>query len=540
MKYNILFFLLIISAAVLNGQVVSENISGKVSFISTQNIYVKFTTTAGISAGDTLYKASDGKLVPVLKVINLSSSSCVCTYITDKNLSVSDEIVGLRNNSKPNPAVIVKNIEKKEIPEAVILQDTVKKQSSSLGVKQKISGSISAYAYSGFSNVSSTNSTRFRYTLSLNARNLNNSKLSIESYLSFNHKLGDWGAVKSNVFSALKIYTLAARYDLNKTSQISIGRTINPKISSIGAMDGLQYEKSLNKFAVGAVVGFRPDYSNYGFNGKLLQYGGFLSYNSSKSGTYNESSIAFMEQMNGSKTDRRFLYFQHSNSLLKNVYFFSTFEVDLYKLKTDSLNVSTTQNTFDLTGLYLSLRYKMTKKLSLTGTYDARKNIMYYETFKTYIDRILESEMRQSLRLQADYRITDKLMAGLQSGYRFLKSDLHSSRNAYGYLTYSQIPLLNITVTLSGTYLESSYINSKILGSGITRDFFNGKLQTGLGYRYVNYRYPENMLTVIQNIGEMNVYWQFSRTMSLSANYEGTFEKQNKYNMVYLQIRKRF
>jgi hypothetical protein len=182
----------------------------------------------------------------------------------------------------------------------------------------------------------------------------------------------------------------------------------------------------------------------------------------------------------------------------------------------------------------------MTPKLSFTGSYDARKNVIYYETFKTFIDRVLESEMRQSLRLQADYRITGNLTVGLQSGYRFLKSDPHPSKNAYGYLTYYQIPGINISVTLSGTYLASSYINSKIAGVNITRDFFSGKFQTGIGYRYVNYRYPENLLTVNQNIAEMNLYWQFSRTMSFSMNYEGTFDKQSTYNMIYLQIRKRF
>jgi hypothetical protein len=99
---------------------------------------------------------------------------------------------------------------------------------------------------------------------------------------------------------------------------------------------------------------------------------------------------------------------------------------------------------------------------------------------------------------------------------------------------------VNITATLTATYLSSSYINSKIIGSTLTRDFFNGKFQTGIGYRYVDYRYPENMLTVKQNIAEMNLYWQLTRYMSLSLNYEGTFDKTSKYNMVYLQIRKRF
>ena len=90
----------------------------------------------------------------------------------------------------------------------------------------------------------------------------------------------------------------------------------------------------------------------------LFQFGGYVGFNTRNSGSYSESSLAFMQQMNGSSIDRRFLYFQHSNSLMKNLYFIGTFEVDLYQLKVDTVNkTETATNSFDPTGLYLSLRY---------------------------------------------------------------------------------------------------------------------------------------------------------------------------------------
>jgi hypothetical protein len=128
----------------------------------------------------------------------------------------------------------------------------------------------------------------------------------------------------------------------------------------------------------------------------------------------------------------------------------------------------------------------------------------------------------------------------VQSGYRFLKSDPHPSRNVYGYLFYSQIPGVKISATLNATYIESSYMTGNIYGLSLSRDFFNGKVQAGIGYKYVDYTLPENQPGILQNIGEMNFYWQLARNMSFSLNYEGTYEKQNKYNRLYLQIRKRF
>ena len=536
MKKIIFIISIVVFSVRLNGQISTENVKGKVSFVSSQNIYVKFLTTNGISTGDTLYILSKGKLVPALIVNNLSSVSCSGTVISSLEILVDDQLIAVRKNSVP------KSVDK--IPETKNSYTEILKDSVTIvkkpALSQQIRGYISAYSYSGFSNTPAPNSTQLRYTFSLDAKNIGNSKLSVENYMSFRHKIGDWSAVKSNIFDALKIYSLALKYDVNKSTQISIGRRINPKISTIGAMDGLQVEKSLNKLSIGALAGYRPSFADYSFDRHLFQYGAYLAYSSVTAEKYSESSFAFMEQMNSGKTDRRFLYFQHSNSMIKNLYFYSAFEVDLYKLKGDTVTNYLAQNTFNLTGAFLSLRYKLSKKLTLSGSYDGRKNVIYYESFKTYLDLILETAMRSSFRLQADYRISNNLVFGLQTGYRFLKTDPRPSKNLYGYLTYSQIPGLNLSVTLSGTYLESSYVNSKILGATFNHDFFSNKLSANLGYRYLDYKYPESLSNTVQNVGEMSLFMQLSRKISFSISYEGTFEKQNKYNRFYLQLRKRF
>jgi hypothetical protein len=540
MRNTFLVFIIIVFCVEMNGQTNSSYLTGKVSFVSPSNIYVKFISTQGIREGDTLFTLSGVNLVPVLKVNNLSSISCVTTLISTGQISVGDQFLARKRNSA---------IKTQEKPVALIQNETnIRNEPDSTAIiknktddfTQKIRGSLSAFSYSDFSNTPAPSSTRLRYNFSLDARNISNSKFSIESYISFNHKIGDWEAVKSDPLNALKIYSLAFKYDINKTTCISIGRRINEKISNIGAMDGLQIEKTINKFSLGALAGTRPDYNNYGFNINLIQYGGYVSAGTMAADKYNETSLAFMQQTNNGKTDRRFIYFQHSNSLVKNLFFLGTFEVDLYKLTIDSLKKEYPANTFNPTGLYLSLRYRFASSLTISGSYDARKNVMYYETYKSYIDRILESEIRQGFRLYASYSITRDLVMGVQAGYRYLKSDPHPSRNAYGYLTYSQIPGLKMAATLSATYLESAYMNGNLYGLTLSRDFFNGKLQTGIGYRYVDYKLPENQLSVPQNIAEMNLSWQFAGGLSFAVSYEGTFEQVNQYNRMYLQLRKRF
>jgi hypothetical protein len=535
MKYLIYIFILSVLSIELKAQVVSEGITGKVSFVSTQNVYVRFKSTEGISLGDTLFVLSGSKLNPVMVVNNLSSTSCVCTALVSKVMSVSQDIVARRKikaeilqNRDPEKIV-------KEVPEKSIRVDSTKKYFNPDALRQKINGSISVYSYSDFSNSGVKNSNQFRYNYMLDARNVGNSKFSIENYITFRHTLGDWSVVKSDVFNALKVYTLAVSFEPDKTSKIILGRTINYRISSMGAMDGLQVEKTFNKFSFGVVAGTRPDYTDYGFNSKLLQYGGYLAFDTKKDNYFSQSSLAFMEQMNNMKTDRRFLYFQHSDYLLKNLYFFSTFEVDLYKVQN-----FIPQNTLDLTSIFVSLRYRISNNLTVTGSYDQRKNVLFYETYKSLLDSVYQNERRQSFRLQASYRILQNLTFGIESGYHFQKTDPHPSKNLYGYLSYVQVPGIGVSVTLTGTYLESAYMNGKVLGADISKDLFKGKLQTSLGYRYEDYSLMESTTGVVQNIGEISLYWQIARKIFFSANYEGTFEKNNKYNRIYLQLRKRF
>jgi hypothetical protein len=512
-----------------------EVIQGKVSFISSQNVYVKFQSTTGLAVGDTLFSPSGTKMIPILLVRNLSTTSCACTAIASGTPAVGDAIVGL---AKPVAAETDKNTVVKAaqpVPTVSRTDSISSKIQVSKKTSQRIRGSISAISYSNFSNTPAANSNQFRYNFSLDARNIANSKISAVTYLSFRHKVGEWDAVKNNIFSALKIYNLAVNYDPSKTTHISLGRKINPEISGIGAIDGIQAEQSFGKFALGGLAGFRPDYTDYGFNSDLLQYGGWIGFRSEGDAGYFRNTLAVVQQTNNGKTDRRFLSFNLSSSIAGKLSLLGSFEADLFELKD-----SVPKSVFDPTALYFSLRYRITDNFSLSGSYDSRKNVMYYESYKSFIDLAIENEMRKSFRLSANYNITDNMVLGVDAGYRYLKSDPNQSKNASGYFTYSRIPWLGLTATISGTYLESGYLNGKIFGAAISKDLLNSQLQISGGYRYIDYSFTESDLKSLENIAEASFNWIFLKTMSFSVNYELTFEESFKYNRLYLQLRKRF
>ncbi|MCY1721076.1 hypothetical protein OU798_12030 [Prolixibacteraceae bacterium Z1-6] len=530
----LLSLMLIFGFIQLNAQV-TNILSGEVSYISGQNIYVKFSSTQGIENGDTLFIQQNSALIPTLLVTHHSSISCLCNPIGDLTFKVGDKIIG--RIQSPEHTILTPTQEQTTIDEDLneqVLKTTIPEQTRP-ELKSKVTGRLALSSYSNFSNATDIDYHRFRYTFSMQSQNISNSKLSAETYISFSHKLNEWDVVQENLNNALKIYSLALQYDFNKNTSLWAGRKINPRIANVGAVDGLQFQKSWNDFYAGAVVGTRPDYMDYGFNPDLLEYGAYIGHNTKSGNGFAQSSLAFFEQRNNGNTDRRFVYFQHSNTLLKNVSFFSSFELDLYALENGEA-----QNTLSLTGLYLSLRYRVSRQLSLFGSYDNRKNVIYYETFRNYTDEILQQASRQGFRGRITFRPVKYLNLGVDGGTRFREGDARHTNTLRGYTTYTRVPGIEASLTLSANLMQTSYLDGQVYGARLSKDLFQGKLFTMLNYRMVNFNYVNTSSKLKQHISEIDLSYRFNKKLYVSVNFEATFQEENMYNRLYLTLRRKF
>ncbi|MEZ4899092.1 MAG: hypothetical protein R2806_19770 [Saprospiraceae bacterium] len=530
-KYYFSLINVIFLASGLRGQEVSA-LEGVVSFKSSQNIYLKFSSTQPIKVGDTIYIKQDVMDKPAIVVQHLSSISCMGTILPGVNLEVGDQVIHYLH-STPVQAVEEQVV---QAPSTVITpkMDSLDKKLQDLRV-QKLYGRISVANYTNMSSLHTNDSERMRYTFNLDVKNLNGSKFSFQNYITFNHTMHHWQEVMDNFNNALKIYNLAVDYEVTPSFKVSAGRKINRYISNVGAIDGLQVEKRFGDFFVGAVSGTRPDYQDYSFNPNLFQFGGYIGQDKQTEHGYLQTTFGMMEQKNHGLTDRRFAYFQHSNMLVKNVSLFTSFEIDLFE-NVDNKPVS----TFNLSSVYLSLRYRVNRNLSLSGSYDARKNIIYYESYKSFIDQLIEDETRQGLRFNVNYRPFKYVSIGANAGYRFQASNTQASKNAYGYISYSQVPWIKASATASVTLLQTPYINGLVYGLRLNKDFFEGKFYAEFEGRKVDYQYGQFESALQQNILGTHFTWRILRKLSLSLSYEGTFESNKSYTRMYANLIKRF
>lgn len=539
-KENIIrFFLLVIMLTVTGFQVIAQGntelADGVVSYITGQNIYVKFVNTEGIKSGDTLYIKANNTLLPALLVQHLSSISCLCQPLDNLIFKVSDPVVAKKKlviKEMQAPENLTEKMPEKDVSTAVIAAASKSEDQSEK--KQLVSGRATVSSYSNFSTPGET-SNKLRYTLVTNIGNTGQTALSAESYILFTHKLNEWEKVQENLNNALKIYSLALRYDFSDKASLWAGRKINPSLANVGAIDGIQFEYHPGSFFAGVAAGTRPDFTDYSLNTSLFEYGFYAGHNSKLKNGYLQSSLALFEQKNSGNTDRRFLYFQHNNSLIKNLNIFLSCELDLYKVL-DSIP----KNDLSLTGLYISARYRITSRLSVFASYDNRRNVIYYETFRNYVDELINQASRQGYRVNLNYRPVNALMLGLNGGYRFMKTDPEPTKTLNGFGTWSNLPVLKSSVTLSADLIQTSYMNGQVFGVQLLNDFFNYKLQNTLNYRFTNFSYTNNLTNLIQHIAGADLSYQVNKKTYISANYELTLQKDQNYSRLYLNLRRKF
>lgn len=523
MKFKVLLILTFIQLGVL-AQNTDSMLKGSVSFISSQNIYVQFVNTSGIQAGDTLFLMNADTFEPALLVTDLSTISCIGYTLNKKVLTYGNTLYARKRIEIPLEVRVEKTNETPSVNDLAI--NSKKQNDTTVIVKSDFYGRLSVSSYSNFSSDPlsiSTPNYRLKYNLSLNANHIGNTGLSFENYMSYTHTLNN----PNENYKDFRVYDLALNYEFGKTALVSLGRKINVNTANIGAVDGLQFEKKLNDFTLGALVGTRPNDVNYSFDPALFQYGAFVSHQITKKNGLMQSSVAFFNQTNHQKTDRRYVYVQHSNSLLKNIDFFGSAEIDLYAIEN---NVPV--NDFDLTSLYLSLNYHPFQNLSLAMSFDARRNVYYFETYKSRIDSLLEKEMRQGLRFRFNYRPFKFLSWGGIAGYRLNTPTSHESKYATSYLAISKIPGIDASFTLTGTALQTTNLFGYIAGVAISRDFFDGKLNGEIEYR--------KDFIFSQDIADLSLSWQLSKKLMLSADFETSLENSHFTERIFINLTKRF
>lgn len=513
---------------------------GAVSFVTAENVYVRFITARGIRPGDTLYIVENNRHEPAMVVLSISSVSTLCKALHDKSLKAGD-LAFFRDIQKEKQEPL--SVTADTVATVRTMPEAKPKPSPPVTEEQKTSYPVHGYVAASswwLAGSGENNILRMRYTVSVRTGD-RHSRLTTDAHISFTHRDRQWDRISSNIFNGLKIYNLAVGYRISDHHRIWFGRRINPLISSAGALDGLQYEFRTGGFSIGLVAGTRPDYRDYSYNATLPQIGAYLSHELAGAKGRMQNTIALMEQQNRGYTDRRFAYLQHVNTLVKNLWFFGSAELEFYHQKYNPEDSSlTVRNDPVMSNLYLSIRYRPVRALAVSASYSERENPIYYETYRDIVQTLLEQVTVRGLTVRTDITVSRNLRTGIQGSYRSSQRDENPARSIYGYLTFAEIPGINTMATASATFLETSYLQGTIFSLVLNKDLLPGKLSAGAGYKYFRQYFLVNEAEVTQHIPELNVNWNITRLLLMSMYYEGSLDNSLSSHRLFLNITQRF
>ncbi|HQW97727.1 MAG: hypothetical protein IPH05_02555 [Flavobacteriales bacterium] len=463
--------ILTLSLLALPGIVSAQSrIQGEVTFLTSQHVYVKFESTEGIAENDTLKLMKDGVLSPCLVVGSMSSTSCVCKVIAGCTVEKADRIqANVRSVLVQNSPIGVRNTAARKAESDPLPEST-----------ERIRGRLSAASYSMMPSERESDH-RLMYRFSLDADNINNSKFSAETYLNYRILYPADPDRRPQRTEFFNVYNLAVSYAADSNTTLIFGRKINNSASSLGAIDGAQAERRFGNVFAGVIAGFRPDIYNYGLNLDLLQYGGYIGTQFKTSNVYSRSTVGLLQQTNSGKVDRRYTYLQHSTTYKGNLNIFSSAELDLY---------GTLGSGPRLTNFFLSARYRFGRKVDVFASYDSRRRVVFYETYRNDVEELLDDDdARQGARFRVNVRPMKALSLGGAYTKRFQAGGLNASDNISATVNINKDPESVGRWSVQANRNTSSYVRSDVLSFRHGRTIIPRSLTMGLYYRIVEYTY---------------------------------------------------
>ncbi len=534
LRSSILLVFIVAATSVVAQQRPME--SGSVSFITSQNVYVRMSDASLIEVGDTLFiQTENQKKVPCLIVSAKSSISCVTVPIGEVKLVKGAEVQYLPHIPEVKPSIFDKR--ETQIPtQSVAPKDSLKVKKRV--PTQRINGRLSAASYSSKAANSSAFSHRLVERFMMNVDHIGNSNFSLESYANVNQNIKQRADGSTSTQNLFKVYNLALIYEKDDNYKITVGRKINQDMSSLGSVDGIQFEKTFNHFSTGVIAGTKPDFGTFGFNSDLRMLGGYVAHEHDFNDNFSSSvTLGFIDQANKGKTDRRYAYLQQQTTLFGDLSLFVSSELDLY-----SGNIDTLKQGARLTNLFASARYRFNSNLSFMLSYDQRKRVIYYESYQMEIDQILKNDITTTgWRARVNYKVNKSIYTGINYNARS-KDGVNTFSNIGGYVNLSNLPLIpgSINASFNNNH-GAAGMSTSSLSTSYRTSFLQRKMSTYVYYRYVSYHAAnlEGSLTK-QNYYGCRLTYNLSKTLSLGMTGEYSYNNFDKNYRFNTQIIKRF
>lgn len=368
-----------------------------VKYVSASTVYLDAGRVDGIAAGDSVrfHRMNDFIALLTVSFVADHSASCILNESSARIRTGDTALVIISKDSEEGkPAE--QDLTKHSIDKSI--QTAVSKKSRESRKVNRLSGRI------GFEYLVQDDRKEFNYdysqpSLRVRARlsRINSSHYSASLRMRVRKTYRDRETSSlTNSSSSSRIYEAALRYK-NPDSRFGygFGRMIARELRGIGYLDGGYAKYEISKgVAAGVFGGTEPDLENTDFQTDVVKGGIYTSFEKM---TANGGRLAATLSLAGAYEDgeinREFIYQQINYSYGSKLRLYESTEINLYRdwLK-DKEDAS-----FELANVLLNARYRMSKLLALSVSYDNRKSFYTYRA-RSIPDSLFDDALRQGWR----------------------------------------------------------------------------------------------------------------------------------------------
>jgi len=367
--------------------------SGVVSYMTDDHVYVRFSSTENLKVSDTLFF----KGMPALQVVKKSSISSINKRISSLDIKTGDTLFFIYFKQKTKE----KETSKRDGSQQQIRFADTTKSISSLNVPKEKSwewdGLLGLSSRYNQTILSEANRGLTRQFMRFSIRGKSNTPelpLSVTltgNYQHFGSAFSEsaypkWGRL--NVFQAHLDYKVSSNWNLR------VGRGFQPGLSSVGALDALNWSYNRGGLHIESVVGLSPNLSNYGISADRPLYGLNAQFSRNTKDLKWHIGAGWFDQYFKGLLDRRLWVGQGSIYTSKGNLFFMV-EGDA----TNGLAAHRMQSVF------VSGRYRLNDKWSVFSSYDTRLPWIFWNSYdRIAIDALMDRESQQGWRTRLQYK----------------------------------------------------------------------------------------------------------------------------------------
>ncbi|MCK4573136.1 MAG: hypothetical protein KAU36_02140 [candidate division Zixibacteria bacterium] len=447
-SYALLTLIVAVACGMAVGQA-SELLQGKVTLVTPETVYFNAGTAVGVAAGDSLAVVRESDTIAIVVVTHVASHSAAGTIAAMAMEPLAGDLIIL----KPFQAVT-----KPGTAGAGPATESVARKRTRPIEQNHVKGSISIqnqwhHDMSGSGLDWARPSLKTRLTVS----NIGGSELAFElrHRTRLYYRSEPVGIDQDNHEWVNQVYEFSiGQEDKEASLEWAAGRITPPYVRGVGMIDGGYMAWRVHpNYRIGLAAGTSPDYRTTDLDFDRRKVGIFGSF---ESGSYQDQriglSLALSTAYEGTTVSRDYIYMQGTYAKAGLVSLYQSVEVDLNR----AWRHDRTGERFTFSNYYGTANLTINKALAVFFSYDARKNLLYYET-RNVPDSLFDDNTHKGFKAGFNLRLSNRVSVRGHGGIRYREAPSDDNRLGFLSVRLNRFPAKRHSVSAQLSVVETQF-----------------------------------------------------------------------------------